>query len=72
MHDYDDMERLLRESLNQVAADMSDRDRKDVVEYLDFGEYGIAYELLTFILDRERIDRPDSLRKAGCKMAKDD
>lgn len=72
MHDYDDIERLLRESLNQVEVGMSDRDRKDVVEYLDFGEYGIAYELLTFVLDRERIDRPDSLRKAGHKMGMND
>ena len=69
---YDDIERLLRESLTQVEMHISDRDRKDVTEYLDFGEYGVAYELLTFVLDKARICRPDSLSEAGQKMGMKD
>lgn len=37
MHNYDDIERLLPESLNHVDADVSDRGSKNVAEYLDFG-----------------------------------
>ena len=69
---YDDIERLLRESLRQVEVHISDSDRRDVTEYLDFGEYGVAYELLTFVLDKGRIERPDSLSEAGQKMGMKD
>lgn len=69
---YDDIEKLLRESLMQVEDHISDSDHKDVAEYLDFGEYGVAYELLIFVLDKGRIDRPDSLREAGQKMGMKD
>lgn len=47
---------------------MSDRDGKDVAEYLDFGEYGVAYELLIFVVANERIDRPDALRRQGERL----
>ncbi len=42
---YCELERLLRELLATVASDLSDQDRNDVHEYLEHGEYGVAYEL---------------------------
>jgi hypothetical protein len=47
---------------------MSDKARRDVSEYLDHGEYGVAYELLTFLLDGQNLERPVILIEAGRKM----
>jgi hypothetical protein len=37
-------------------------------EYLAYGEYGVAYELLVFVLDKQHIERPDQLQQAGSEM----
>ncbi|MGU7771831.1 hypothetical protein ACV229_16880 [Burkholderia sp. MR1-5-21] len=65
---FDELERLLRESLESVAKHLSDQDRSDVSEYLDHGEYGVAYELLAFVLDKQRLAWPVTLVEAGKKM----
>jgi len=65
---YDEVERLMRESLAQVEKDMSEQDRTGVAEYIDFGEYGVAYELLIYVLDKQRIAHPASLTVAGKMM----
>lgn len=65
---YDEIERLMRESLAQVEKDFSEQDRTDVAEYIDFGEYGVAYELLTCVLDKQQIAHPESLKVAGKMM----
>jgi hypothetical protein len=64
----DELERLLEESLAAVEADLSDQDRSDVREYLDHGEYGAAYELLAFVLDKQLLAHPTALIEAGRKM----
>ncbi len=65
---YAKLENLLRGALDQVGAALSERDRTDVSEYLDHGEYGVAYELLTFVLDKQQIAHPKELRQAGGEM----
>jgi len=65
---YDEVERLMRESLAQVDKDVSEQDRNDVAEYIDFGEYGVAYELLICVLDKQQIAHPESLTVAGKMM----
>ncbi len=65
---YDEIERLMRESLAQVEREVSEQDRNDVAEYIDFGEYGVAYELLTCVLDKQQIAHPESLKVAGKVM----
>lgn len=65
---YDEVERLMRESLAQVDKDVSEKDRNDVSEYIDFGEYGVAYELLISVLDKLQIAHPKSLTVAGKMM----
>jgi hypothetical protein len=62
---YDEIERLMRESLAQVEKKFSEQDRNDVAEYIEFGEYGVAYELPTFLLDKEQIAYPEALKVAG-------
>ncbi|WP_043342655.1 hypothetical protein [Cupriavidus basilensis] len=65
---YAKIEKLLRDALDQVGSALSDRDKADVSEYLDYGEYGVAYELLTFLLDKQQIAHPKELRQAGGEM----
>lgn len=65
---FDELGRLLRESLAAVTNDLSDQDRNDVHDYLDHGEYGVAYELLAFVIDKQRLARPTALVNAGKKM----
>lgn len=63
-----DVERLMRESLKLVSQKMSEQDRVDVTDYLDYGEYGAAYELLVFVLDKQKVSLPAQLIEAGAKM----
>jgi hypothetical protein len=65
---YDEIERLMRESLVQVEKEISEQDGNDVAEYIEFGEYGVAYELLTCVLDKQQIVYPESLNAAGKMM----
>ncbi|WP_345810949.1 hypothetical protein AAGS40_09080 [Paraburkholderia sp. PREW-6R] len=65
---YDEIERLMRESLALVEREISEQDRNDVAEYIDFGEYGVAYELLTCVLDKQQAAHPESLTSAGKMM----
>lgn len=63
----DALDRLLQESLAAVEANLSEQDRSDVREYIDHGEYGVAYELLTFVLNRRKVAHPAALTEAGKK-----
>lgn len=65
---YAKLEKLIRGALDQVSAALSERDMTDVSEYLDHGEYGVAYELLTFVLDKQQIAHPKELQQAGGEM----
>ena len=62
---YDEIDRLMRESLVQVEKEISEQNRNDVAEYIEFGEYGVAYELLTCVLDKQQIVYPEPLNVAG-------
>ncbi|CAG2308858.1 hypothetical protein BCCR75502_03499 [Burkholderia sola] len=65
---FNEIESLLRRALDLVASKIPDRDRGDVSEYLDHGEYGVAYELLEFVLDKQQVAHPDFLSEAARKM----
>lgn len=65
---YTTIASLLREALGQLGDRISGVDRLDISEYLDHGEYGVAYELLVFVIDREHITWPESLGEAGIAM----
>ncbi|WGY73046.1 hypothetical protein KEC55_33915 [Burkholderia cepacia] len=64
----DELERLLQKSLAAVETDLSEQDRSDVREYIDHGEYGVAYELLAFVLNKQKLAHPTALIEAGRKM----
>lgn len=61
---FEAIERLMRDSLKQIEGVLSESDRSDVAEYIDFGEYGVAYDLLIFILNKHKITHPDGLKSA--------
>lgn len=63
-----EIERLMREALEQTGSKISRQDSNDVAEYIDFGEYGVAYELLICVLDKLQIAHPESLMAAGKMM----
>lgn len=65
---YVKVEKLLRDALDQVGTTLSERDKADVSEYLDYGEYGVAYELFTFVLDKQQIAHPKVLHQVGRAM----
>lgn len=62
------LEQLMRESMRTIGPLISNNDRTGVIEYLDQGEYGLAYDLLTFILDKCGVLHPKMLQEAGGKM----
>jgi len=62
----------LRNALESLAEQLSAPDRRDVGEYLDHGEYGAAYELLTFLLDKKQLAWPITLKEAGKQMGLSD
>jgi hypothetical protein len=68
----DGIDHLLRRTLGLVEEQITDRNRTDVLDYLDHGEYGVAYELLIFILDNQQISRPSLLRDVGKRMGMTD
>lgn len=60
--------RLVTESIAAVESDLSEQDRSDVREYHVHGEYGVAYELLAFVLDKTQVAHPTALIEGGRKM----
>lgn len=58
----------LRNALESVAKQLPAQDLRDVEEYLDYGEYGVAYELLIFLLDKQQLAWPVTLKEAGMQM----
>lgn len=62
------LERNPRNALESVAEQLSAPDRRDICEYLDHGEYGVAYELLTFLLDKKQLAWPVTWKEAGKQM----
>jgi hypothetical protein len=65
---YSEIEALLKIAFSELSAILSAQDRDDVEEYLDHGEYGIAYDLLKFVAEREGVALPESLMAAGRVM----
>lgn len=57
--DYGRLEARLREILNADLPDVAASDRGDIQEYIDHGEYGLAFELLCAVL--KDVQNPISL-----------
>ncbi|QWK81314.1 hypothetical protein [Ochrobactrum sp. BTU1] len=59
---FQKIESLLIESLNKVSEYIDDKDHKDVQEYINHQEYGVAWELLWCILVDKQVIIPESMR----------
>jgi hypothetical protein len=65
---YSEIEVLLKIAFSELFAILSAQDCGDVEEYLDHGEYGVTYDLLKFVAEREGVALPESLMAAGRVM----
>jgi hypothetical protein len=65
---YCELERLLRKSLERVGDGLLKEDCVEVEMYIDFSEYGLAYESLVSILDKKHLALPEALVMAGRVM----
>lgn len=52
--DYQNIEKLLTQLLQSVAEDFSETEEREVQEFIDAGEYGIALETFTGIVEEEK------------------
>ena len=59
---------LLWESLRFYEGDFSDTDIKDIKDYLEHGEYGVAYDLIVFLLEKMQLCKCDSIKAAAKNM----
>ncbi len=51
---YEDIERRLNELLVEIGETLSDSEKREVVDFIGHGEYGLALETLCFILAEEK------------------
>lgn len=65
---FQKIESLLIESLNKVSEYIDDKDHKDVQEYINHQEYGVAWEFLWCILVDKQVIIPESMRISGRMM----
>lgn len=59
------IEELLRRSMSQLKGQIPTKDVADVSEYL---EYGVAFDLLEFAIDKNGLERPTSLNEAAHEL----
>jgi hypothetical protein len=52
--DFVDIERRLLGLLDSLAAQLTDSERREVTDFIDVGEYGLALETLCAVLVEER------------------
>jgi hypothetical protein len=49
---YNEIEYLLNESISIIESKISKNDMDDVKDYVEHGEYGVAYDLLLFLFKK--------------------
>jgi len=62
---YDEIKTLLRKSLQDIRPLISGEDFLDVEEYIENPELELAYDLLTFLYNKNNIQKPAELLKAA-------
>ena len=65
------LELLMIDSLKHMKQNMIDVDISDVQEYIDHGEYGVAWDLMWHIAINNKINIPDALISSGKIMGLD-
>jgi len=67
-NNYLELEELLSKALILMKSNLDKKDFNDINEYIEFGEYGVAYDLFIFVLDKLKINYPAELTLAGTLM----
>jgi hypothetical protein len=65
---YIEIESLMKSSLNELEYSLSSAELSDVKDYIENAEYGLAYDLLTHILNEKKIEFPKNLLLAAKRM----
>lgn len=65
---YRSLEGLMTSALNKARGSLSEQDAEDVQEYIDHGEYGVAWELLWHIVNEKKLEASEELISCGKKM----
>ena len=68
---YKTLEKFLTASSNSVALYLSEQEQADVKSYIDHAEYGVAWELLWYLVQERRSHIPPELIECGEKMGFD-
>lgn len=58
----------MTEALEELRSELGHQDYLDVKEYIDYGEYGVAWELLWHIVKHEGLVIPSGLLLSGRMM----
>lgn len=66
-HYYNQLEELINSALMEMVDILDSADIHDIQEYVDFGEYGVAYDLFADILRTMNVEFPFALLTA-CKL----
>lgn len=68
MKKYEKLENLMQISLNEFSPYLSEQNIKDITEYIFYGEYGVAWELLWYLVDKQNLALSKELIFVGEEM----
>jgi hypothetical protein len=68
---FDRLEELMSEAILELRPLMSDQGAADAQMYIEHDEFGVAWELLWFIVNNNNIIPPNSLLESGKMMGFD-
>lgn len=59
--DLPNLEYSLNDALEALKSVLPEKEFCEIREYLEFGEYGVAYDLLVFMLEQSKTTHPSEL-----------
>lgn len=68
MKKYIKLENLMSIALKEFSPNLSEQDIKNITEYIMHGEYGVAWELLWYLVDEQDLIPSEELILAGQEM----
>lgn len=66
--DHSTVEQLLKSALEGVQKDLPQQEYQDVSDYIEYGEYGVAWELLVHVLVTQNLQLSDDIIRSGQMM----
>jgi len=66
---YKELELILVQCLDDMSIHLNQNINTEVKDYIEFGEYGLAYDLLDSFIKEKNLKRPDELDKCKKMMS---